>query len=681
LLDDDAPGEHHARTARSILTPDYAAPEQLLGGEITTATDVYALGVVAHELLLGARPGRGVSGRMRDETANVRLRGDLDNVLRKALAEDATVRYPDAAALGEDLQRFLDARPVQAHPPSGWYRARKFVRRHRGGVAITVLLTLGMLVSLGVALWQAHAARQQTQRAQEVQDFIESLFAPVEQGQALTLAPTVTELVERGVTRLAQTYPEDSLVRADLLALFARIQLARGEFARGRNLAADAERATLTTYGEHDPRSMDAGYVHGEILRRLGEYDAALTVFENWRERMAAADAHGLDHARLLDAISAIHMERGMPGQQAIALKHAALRERERDPRVTETDLATGYNNLGWSYQYSGAFDDALTWYAKALTINERVRPQSRATAVNLLNIGLTLGYAGRWREALTTLEQSRANFAHLPLTQHPALAQNLAQLCRIHTELEQFDAAQLRCDEAVAMSEAVQGPDHANTIWALSRRVETAYAAGRIADGDADLARAQAANARSSGDRNYNDTILDGVRARHLRAQRKAVELRDVALYLLSDASGLSRRGKSPSEMHLEAYVAWGCALAPDPPCAGHGPARVHALFDDPRFVRSAQRLSAMNMLAEIALHEGRPSDAIAELRDAPERFAELLGAGHSQIALAHWLRAAAHERLGDTEAARAERTRARSLLDALPATHPLRLSLESAH
>ena len=168
LLDDDVEGATH--TGVVPLTPGYAAPEQYSGGTISTATDVYALGVLLHELLLGVRPVHGdseprrpsmiVTGNQGDTrtatlartTLRNALRGDLDNILLKALAAEPPRRYPSAANLADDIERYLSAQPVTAHPPSSWYRMRKFVQRHRGGVTLTAAFGIALIASLAITL-------------------------------------------------------------------------------------------------------------------------------------------------------------------------------------------------------------------------------------------------------------------------------------------------------------------------------------------------------------------------------------------------------------------------------------------------------------------------------------------------------------------------------------------------
>ncbi|MGH8215940.1 MAG: serine/threonine-protein kinase, partial [Rhodanobacteraceae bacterium] len=218
LLDDT---EDATRTRHQALTPAYAAPEQFTPGAITTATDVYALGVLLHELLTGERHERdGVRPPLpqladtggsapRPRQASRRLRGDLANIVTKATAPEPERRYGSAGALNDDIERYLDRLPVQAHPPSRWYRASRFVARHRGGVAIAAILFIAICVSSAVALWQAGVARrqavlaqQQAARANTVRDFVESLFAPIRYGIAASEQPTLSELLERGVANL-----------------------------------------------------------------------------------------------------------------------------------------------------------------------------------------------------------------------------------------------------------------------------------------------------------------------------------------------------------------------------------------------------------------------------------------------------------------------------------------------
>jgi serine/threonine-protein kinase len=197
LLDDEAGSAALPKSAAIALTPQYAAPEQLLGQGVSTATDVYSLGLVLYLLLTGAQPFSADSASTPEllraviadslprassvaRMATIRpasLEGDLDTILGKALKKDPAERYAAIGAFGDDLQRFLTHQPVRARPDTVAYRMRKFVRRHRGGVVAGVVATIGIVSGLvGTVLQaerasaQARLARQQTLKAQQERD-------------------------------------------------------------------------------------------------------------------------------------------------------------------------------------------------------------------------------------------------------------------------------------------------------------------------------------------------------------------------------------------------------------------------------------------------------------------------------------------------------------------------------
>jgi serine/threonine-protein kinase len=161
------------------LTPQYAAPEQLLGKPVTTLTDVYSLGLVLYELLTGAHPiGAGarssaewIRAVLTEEPARASaastiptirrraLEGDLDNILRKALKKEPSERYASCGAFADDLKRFLTHEPVRARADTVPYRVSKFVRRHRGGVLSALLVSIALIGTTGFALWELREAR------------------------------------------------------------------------------------------------------------------------------------------------------------------------------------------------------------------------------------------------------------------------------------------------------------------------------------------------------------------------------------------------------------------------------------------------------------------------------------------------------------------------------------------
>ena len=174
---------HLTRVGERVLTPDYASPEQIRGEPVTTATDVYSLGVVLYRLLTGRAPYGFPSGRSSEiekivcerEPEPPRLSEDLDTILGKALAKEPERRYASVAELSEDLRRYLDNETVAARPDTLVYRASKFVRRHRTGVAAAAAAAFALAAGLAVALASAAAARREARKAEQINAFLQEI--------------------------------------------------------------------------------------------------------------------------------------------------------------------------------------------------------------------------------------------------------------------------------------------------------------------------------------------------------------------------------------------------------------------------------------------------------------------------------------------------------------------------
>jgi len=219
LEDGEARETQFTEISGRALTPDYASPEQILGEPLTTASDVYSLGVILYELLCDQRPyklQRDSRGALEEailqaeppspsERVDARqrraLRGDLDTVVLKALKKKPAERYATVHALLDDIERHLASRPVLAQRDSRWYRIRKFVARNKLGVAAALTIFVVAMVGTGVSAWQARAALAQKARAEQVQDFIASVFREADptqgEGKVLSAAALLLQAEQR----------------------------------------------------------------------------------------------------------------------------------------------------------------------------------------------------------------------------------------------------------------------------------------------------------------------------------------------------------------------------------------------------------------------------------------------------------------------------------------------------
>ncbi|MGI8481348.1 MAG: serine/threonine-protein kinase, partial [Chthoniobacterales bacterium] len=184
----------HTQTLGVAMTPDYASPEQVSGGIITTVSDVYSLGVLLYELTTGQKPYR-ITSRRPDEVSRViaeeqpkrpsaatannqrSLRGDLDNIILMALRKEPSRRYPSVANFSEDLRCHLAGLPVAAQKDTWRYRSAKFIRRNRLAVAAAALIGLILLAGIVITAWEAEATRKEKAKAQSISAFLEQMIS------------------------------------------------------------------------------------------------------------------------------------------------------------------------------------------------------------------------------------------------------------------------------------------------------------------------------------------------------------------------------------------------------------------------------------------------------------------------------------------------------------------------
>jgi serine/threonine-protein kinase len=270
------------------LTPAYAAPEQFRGEPVSTATDVYTLGVILFELLTGRRPSRSPTDSVRtslddepprpsdvvirrdrddarsiDEIAHARsvtpralaagLAGDLDAIVVKALRQEPQRRYIGAGALAGDLDRFLEGRPVAARPDGRRYRTGKFVRRHRVGIAVAVSLVLSLIGGLAATAWQARAKTLEAQKAEAVKSFLISIFQGADPAQAAGREITLRQVLDEGAGRVQRDLAGQPAAQGELLTVLAGVYGELGITERAAPLTDQAFAIHERLYGDDSP--------------------------------------------------------------------------------------------------------------------------------------------------------------------------------------------------------------------------------------------------------------------------------------------------------------------------------------------------------------------------------------------------------------------------------------------
>ena len=450
-------------------TPDYTSPEQLRGRAVTTRTDVYSLGLVLYELLVGERaqvadasspvtlerticehqpapPSERAMAR-HDRGWAGRLRGDLDTIVMTAIRKEPDRRYGTAAALADDLLRYLEGRPILARPSTVTYRAGKFLRRHRAAVAAAVLVLASLVGGLGAAIFEARRADRRFQQVRalantfvfDIHDRIEHLTGATEARKAI---------VQTALTYLESLRSDagsDASLARELASAYFRIGNAQGDpleaslgdaagaltsYTRAADLLAplsargdwEARRqAVRVETAIANLRQAQGGTVHakagyaraeegGEALMRDGPVDADLL--------SSVGSTYAADARAALNAYEYPRAERA--SRRAMELMQRAA---EMDPASARfrDDLSLAYSALAQTLHQTGRMPEAANFYRSAVTIREALVKEAPDNATYRRN--LLVGYgnlssilAGRpWENlgdtagAITALEKATA--------------------------------------------------------------------------------------------------------------------------------------------------------------------------------------------------------------------------------------------------------------------------------
>ena len=468
------------------LTPGYAAPEQYVAGPVSTATDVYALGVLLYELLLGerpttARPGLASEHALQAEPVRwsvpasrrelrAALRGDLDCILAKALSTRPEERYPSAGALVADVRRHLRRLPIEARPQTAAYRASKFVIRHRGAVSVAVVLALGLFGSLALALWQAavanreatHAreqanvARQEMQRANAVRDLLVGLFENESPGSAKDALPDTATLLQRGAVKARTELASTPALQVEMLTVIGRIYNELSRFDEARPLLQEAvEVARKLPAGER--RTL--GWVlsqRGQLAADQDRYDEALSDFNEALRIQIDTRPDGLATALTHHRRALVLSETGRH-EDAVADHKAAIAIQQAQLPSDDLALLRSYGALGTAYTRANRPGEAVAWQQRALElVRKRYGEVHLETARRLGNYGNSLMYATRIAEAEAPMAQADAIMRKIHRGPHADVAWTAHNHGAAMLARGRIDHAEALLKESIQISQAI---------------------------------------------------------------------------------------------------------------------------------------------------------------------------------------------------------------------------------
>ena len=432
----DAADEAKRTQFEPALTPDYASPEQIAEQPVTTTSDVYSLGVLLFELLTGQRPyrltrnSRGeleeailhtepprpsqairkeVAAAARATTAKSlsnALRGDLDTIILKALKKNPADRYPTADAFSQDIERYLRGEPVAARPDGGWYRARKFIARHRLPVAASAVALIAIVATAAVALFEAHNAAAERDRAlalssrnEAVTEFLNTLIT---EAAGADRPVTVSDMLARSEALVSVEYQDDPEHRAAVLGMLGIYYHTIADDMGAEALLQRALDAVRTSSDGDLRRKLTCD--HAIAVAGLGKLDDAKRALNAVIADPATATRQSAD---CLEYLAYMAQD---ANDAADALKYAnlaleRLREDKHPPAATE---AAFLGSVGYAEHLNGRNDSAEKFYQQAVAEFVRAGRDHGADAISVRNNwAIVSDGAGTPRRSLELYDQT----------------------------------------------------------------------------------------------------------------------------------------------------------------------------------------------------------------------------------------------------------------------------------
>ena len=460
------------RLQERILTPENAAPEQVLGRPITTATDIYSLGVLLYQLLTGRSPYRLLSysqlqleraicmddpvrpsqmvisklsgekdadrSRISDrrglspQRLRARLSGDLDAIIAMAMRKEPDRRYPSVEALADDLNRHLLGQPVRARQGDWRYHSAKFLRRHLLAVAGVTTAFVALALFAGVTIWENHrielareATAQERDRAQQVSAFLVDVFSQADPFNAQGKEPTAKDLLDRGAAKISGNLSLQPEVRAQLLESIGLAYRRQGLSERAIPLF---EQAVAIRRQERPPNGSHVAVALANLARALTDaghlisaeayLDQAVTLSENGGEQQA------VETADILEQYATFSLDAKSDPSRASELYKKALNIYRSAVGNQSLQVAATLNGLADAAVWMSDYPLAEHYEREALSIfRETVSRNHPDNAIALATLGSILTQRGKYAEAEQVLNEALQIERNVFGTDNPRIA------------------------------------------------------------------------------------------------------------------------------------------------------------------------------------------------------------------------------------------------------------------
>jgi eukaryotic-like serine/threonine-protein kinase len=477
--------------AGGALTPAYAAPEQVTGQPVTTATDVYALGVLLYVLLTGQHPAGSATrstadlikaivdteprraseavGAQKPDGNNVvaiaaqrgttpeklvrQLRGDLDTIIAKALKKNPAERYSSVTALADDLQRYLKHEPIRARPDTVRYRTAKFVRRHRAGLALTAVALIAVIAAIAGTLIQARTARRQRDialrerdRANRISDFMTNVFKVSDPNERIGNSVTAREILDKASADIETGLSKDPEARARMMYVMGMAYLNLGLYSRAEQLLDRSVDAATSAGGQPSREALKSMQKLAWALYnqgRFAEAEVRQRKLLDIEQRVLGPEDH--DTVGVKGDLATTLSEEGHLAE-AEKLQREVLEQQTRALGPEANFTVVSMNNLAAILVHEQRYAEAYKLQHEALEIKLRVAgPENLSTIHYWMNEATIEADMGEFDEAEKSLRQ-------LLKLERRVLRPNQPEIAMTVYDLATVSAKRGRTDEALSL-------------------------------------------------------------------------------------------------------------------------------------------------------------------------------------------------------------------------------------
>jgi serine/threonine protein kinase/Tfp pilus assembly protein PilF len=479
-------------------TPSFMSPEQAAGDfdRIDTRSDVYGLGATLYLLLTGHTPHDQSGPRYEvlrriaaDEIRpprrmNVTLDSELESMLLRALAHDPEQRYESSVEFAADIERFLNGEALRASPPSRMYRLRKFVRRHRVGIAITAAFAVLLLGEASVSTWQAirlarekHRADEQAAIANAVSKFLNddvlaqaSTYAQNDPSHSPQRELTVRTALDRAAAGIGGQFTDQPLVQAAVRKAIGDAYVGLGQFQQADEQLQTALKLQESTVGRHDPQTLKTISSLGSLYIAQDKLPQAETQFHEAMESFRSQFGDNNDQTlQAMNDLGVIWLEQGRSTEALPLLQNALARARHALGNTHSTTMAL-MDSLARAYHDRDNDDDAEPLFKESLELTRKVKgPLHPDTLVSLNNLAQTYSEAGEYAKAEPLLVEALDGWRKSCGEEHPQTLAVMGNLGTLYMSSGEFTEAQPLLVRTLELRRRVLGDRSPETLYAMN--------------------------------------------------------------------------------------------------------------------------------------------------------------------------------------------------------------------